>query len=122
MRLGRDVVEKAKSAATRVDDWDGADHFEDCPALFHECHDCSCPDTDEGEEECDRLKETSCDCYLGAMRNCRESIRALLSDWERLRELIVEWYGEDLQSEKRDQEVTEVLATEARAIREEQGV
>jgi hypothetical protein len=70
--------EKAKSAAARVDDWDGADHFDDCPSRAHESHDCACPETDEGEDACAELVETECDCYLGALRDCREAIRAVL--------------------------------------------
>ena len=71
-------VKQAKAAAKHVEDWDGADHFEDCPALKHadgecDCPEDGCPDPDEG-----------CDCYLGAMRDCRESILALLSSHDRL--------------------------------------
>jgi len=77
-------VEKVKAAAERVEDWDGADHFEDCPSRDHESHCCECPDTVEGEEACEDLVASSCDCYLGAMRDCRASILALLSSHERL--------------------------------------
>ncbi len=73
------LEEMARAAAARVEDWAGADHFEDCPASTHENHDCSCPDTIEGEDACANLMETACDCYLGAMRDCRASILALLT-------------------------------------------
>lgn len=82
------LEEKACAAAARVEDWAGADHFEDCPASTHENHDCSCPDTSEGEDACANLMETACDCYLGAMRDCRASILALLTEVARLREAL----------------------------------
>jgi hypothetical protein len=77
-------VEQAKAAAMRVEDWAGADHFEDCPALKHadgecDCPEDGCPDPDEG-----------CDCYLGAMRACQESILSLLSSHERLTREVAE--------------------------------
>lgn len=72
-------LEQAKAAADRINDWDGADHFDDCPSRAHEFHDCSCPDTDEGEDACAALVESECDCYLGAMRDCREAIRTVLA-------------------------------------------
>lgn len=78
-------VEQAKAAASRVDDWDGADHYEDCPALQHIYAECGCGDTDPEQDACAALSESQCDCYLGAMRECRTAIRALLASHERLR-------------------------------------
>ncbi len=64
---------EAETAAKRIEDWDGADHYEDCPALKHtdgecDCPEDGCPDPDEG-----------CDCYLGAMRDARAAILALVA-------------------------------------------
>jgi len=69
---------QARTAAQRVDDWDGADHFEDCKALPHVDHECDCSDTPEGEDVCANLAESECDCYLGAMRDCQRAIAAAL--------------------------------------------
>jgi hypothetical protein len=70
--MSRSDVEQAKAAAARIDEWDGADHFEDCPALKHADGECDCP-----EDGCEDPDE-GCDCYLGAMRDCRASILALI--------------------------------------------
>jgi hypothetical protein len=66
-------VPEAEAWVTRVDDWAGADHFEDCPALRHtdgecDCPEDGCPDPDEG-----------CDCYLGVMRGLQASLRKALA-------------------------------------------
>lgn len=85
------VRDRAARDIERVGDWDGADHYEDCPAIPHVDHECECPvienDDDDTADECadrcaDKAEEV-CDCYLGVMRALRADIRAALKRVEK---------------------------------------
>jgi len=63
----------------RVEDWDGADHWEECGALAECPHGDYYVCTDSPtcyEPECEGGEERLCNCYLGVMRGLRDALKA----------------------------------------------